>query len=118
MEEIMKRFITLATMFFLAASALHAQDITGDWQGTLSAGGAELRLVLHIQKAADGSLSATLDSIDQAGANGISVTSITLKNAQLNLTIDSLHGTYEGNVAPDGTKISGTWSQGSSLPLD
>ena len=54
----MKRFITLATMFFLAASALHAQDITGDWQGTLSAGGAELRLVLHIVKAPDNNLKA------------------------------------------------------------
>ena len=114
----MKQLITLATLFFLAASALHAQDITGDWQGTLSAGGAELRLVLHINKAADGSLTATLDSIDQAGANGIPVTSITFKNSQLNLAIDFLHGTYEGNVAPDGSKITGTWSQGSALPLE
>jgi fermentation-respiration switch protein FrsA (DUF1100 family) len=117
MEEAMKRFITLATLLFLAV-ALHAQDIAGDWQGTLSAGGAELRLVLHISKTADGSLTATLDSIDQAGANGIPVTSITFKNAALSLGIDSLHGTYEGNVAPDGTKITGTWSQGSPFPLE
>ena len=40
----------------LAATALQAQtpDVTGDWQGTLKVGAAELRLVLHITKTAAG----------------------------------------------------------------
>jgi fermentation-respiration switch protein FrsA (DUF1100 family) len=95
----------------------HAQDIAGDWQGTLSAGGAELRLVLHIAKGADGALKATLDSVDQ-GANGIPVNTITLKDSKLNLAVDAVHGTYEGKLSTDGKTISGTWSQGQSLPLD
>jgi hypothetical protein len=46
------------------------QDITGEWNGTLKVGQAELRLALHVSKGADNNLKATLDSIDH-GANGL-----------------------------------------------
>ena len=48
-------------------------QITGDWQGTLDTGGPQLRLALHITAVKDGTLSATLDSVDQ-GVNAIPVT--------------------------------------------
>ena len=92
----------ILTVLILATGLARAQDVAGDWQGTLQAGGAELRLVLHITKAADNTLKATLDSIDQPGGNGIPVSSISLKDSQLNLGIDAVHGTYEGKVAADG----------------
>ena len=113
----MKRILILI-MFVPAATFAGAQDIVGDWQGTLSAGGQELRLVLHITKAADNSLKATLDSIDQPGGNGIPVSSISLKDSKLDLGVEMVHGTYEGKVAPDGNTITGTWSQGAALPLE
>jgi len=112
----MKRVLILTLL--LAASFAHTQDIAGDWQGTLSAGGTELRLVLHITKSSDGSLKATLDSIDQPGANGIPVNSITLKDSKLDLDVAAVHGTYEGKVAADAKTITGTWSQGAALPLE
>ena len=103
---------------FGRAPQASAKGIEGDWQGTLKPGGAELRLALHIAKADDGSYKATMDSIDQ-GANGISVTSMSLKDSKLTFTVDSVRGSYEGTVSADGTAISGTWSQGGqSLPLD
>ena len=101
----------------LAVSALHAQNIVGDWQGTIKAGGAELRLVLHIAKGYNGAFKATLDSVDQ-GANGIPVTTISLKDAKLNFTVDSVHGSYDGKVSADASEISGTWTQGQPLPLE
>jgi fermentation-respiration switch protein FrsA (DUF1100 family) len=113
----MKRILILAGLV-VAASAGQAQDIAGDWQGTLSAGGAELRLVLHISKAADDRLKATLDSIDQPGANEIPVNFITLKDSKLSLEVAAVHGTYEGKVAADGKTITGTWTQASALPLE
>lgn len=113
----MKRAVVCAVLIVLGTGALHAQDLAGDWQGTLKAGAAELRLVLHIVKNPDGSLKATLDSVDQA-ANGIPVTSISLKESKLNFTVDSVHGSYDGKVAADATKISGTWTQTQPLPLD
>ena len=114
----MKRFMVVTALMFLAATISRAQDIAGDWQGTLSAGGQELRLVLHITKAPDNSLKATLDSIDQPGANGIPVSSITLKDSKLDLGVEMVHGSYEGKVSPDAKTITGTWSQGTALPLE
>ncbi len=112
----MKRILILTAVVAATASFASAQDIVGDWQGTLSANGAELRLVLHITKNADGTLKATLDSVDQ-GANGIPVSSISLKDSRLSLGVDAVHGTYDGTVATDGKTITGTWSQGQGLPL-
>jgi len=109
--------VTIFLMFLAAATFANAQDVAGDWQGTLSAGGNELRLVLHISKAPDGALKATLDSVDQ-GANGIPVNAVTLKDSKLNLDVAAVHGTYEGKVAPDAKTITGTWTQGSALPLE
>ncbi|MGO8757824.1 MAG: alpha/beta hydrolase family protein [Terracidiphilus sp.] len=106
----------------LAALALaplcRAQSqIVGDWQGTLSAGGAQLRLALHISAAKDGTLTATLDSLDQ-GAIGIPVSSIELRETQLTLGIPAVGGTYTGTVNRDATEIDGTWSQGQPLTLN
>lgn len=95
-----------------------SKGIAGDWQGALKVGGAELRLVLHVSEGDGGKLTATLDSIDQPGANGMPVTTISLKDSKLNFTVDSVHGTYEGKVSGDATTIEGTWSQGQPLQLD
>jgi hypothetical protein len=113
----MKNTLIFATLAVSLASVAHAQNIAGDWQGTLKAGEAELRLVLHITKNPDGNLSATMDSVDQ-GANGIPVSAISFKDSKLNLTVDAVKGTYEGTVNADATAISGTWTQGQPLPLD
>ncbi|MGP8176278.1 MAG: hypothetical protein ACLP7O_17270, partial [Terracidiphilus sp.] len=71
-------FISKLALFAFAALALvplvvAQAQIAGDWQGTLITPGPQLHLVLHIAAAKDGSLTATLDSVDQ-GANGIPVT--------------------------------------------
>jgi hypothetical protein len=116
------RIIQRLTLMALALAALsplsRAQaQIAGDWQGTLNAGGAQLRLVLHVAADKDGRLTSTLDSVDQ-GANGIPVSAITLKDSKLNLTVDAVHGIYEGTVNKDATEIDGTWSQGQPLELN
>jgi|GEM_PF-1717209 len=100
-----------------AAPAAIQPAIIGDWSGTLTVGPAQLRLVLHLTAAKDGSLTATLDSIDQ-GANGIPVTSATLTGSKLSLTVDAVHGTYEGTVNKDASEIAGTWNQGQPLELN
>ncbi len=112
-----RKLIPLALIALALTPLGRAQsEIAGDWQGTLNAGGAQLRLVLHVTAAKDGSLSSTLDSVDQ-GAPGIPVTSVTLKDSKLSLVVDSVKGTYEGTVNNDATEIDGTWTQGQSLEL-
>ncbi len=110
---------SVVVMVFLASTALvaNAEEVIGDWQGTLKPSGAELRLVLHISKADGGELEATLDSVDQ-GANGIPVSVITVKDSQLKFSVDAVGGAYEGKVNAAVTQIEGTWTQqGQPLPL-
>jgi pimeloyl-ACP methyl ester carboxylesterase len=105
--------VALAT---LAASALCAQDIAGDWQGTLKTG-IDLRLIVEIAKGDSGGWKATMYSIDQT-TNAIPVNTVTLDGSNLKLTIDMVRGTFEGKISADGTSITGTWSQGQPLPLE
>jgi uncharacterized protein len=111
------------TLFLAALAAIttlsaQAQVIVGDWQGALKVGEAELHLVVHIAKADNGGLKATMDSPNQ-GAKGIPISSISLKDSKLIFTSEAVHGTYEGTVNAAGTAIQGTWTQGGpSLPLN
>lgn len=117
-NRIAKTLVLVALVLAAFSPLCRAQaQIAGDWQGTLSAGGAQLRLVLHVVAAKDGSLTATLDSVDQ-GAKDIPVSAISLKDSKLSLTVESVHGTYEGTVNKDATAIDGTWSQGTPLELN
>jgi fermentation-respiration switch protein FrsA (DUF1100 family) len=113
----MRWILMIGLLVSALVSCAVAQDITGDWTGALDTGMGTLHLVLHVTKGPDGAFKATLDSVDQ-DANGIPVSSITLKDSKLSLGVDAVHGTYEGTVSADGKSISGTWSQGKSLPLE
>jgi|SRR5579871_430338 len=112
----MKSTLCLATLAVFAGAA-YSQNIAGDWQGSLKAGGMELRLNLHIAKNDDGTFKATLDSVDQ-GANGIPVSAVSFKDAKLHLDIKAVRGTYDGTVNADASAITGTWNQGQPLPLE
>jgi uncharacterized protein len=108
--------LMIVAAFVLAGHAVRAQDLAGDWTGTLDTGNARLNLVLHIAKAADGALTATLDSVDQ-NALGIPVKSVQVEGGKLSLDIAAVHGTYVGTSSADGKSIVGTWTQRAPLPL-
>ena len=114
----MNRTLLIAGLAFSAALAARAQSIEGDWQGTLKAGEAELRLVVHLAADGHGGFRGTLDSLDQ-GAMGIPIGSVSLKAGKLNWTVSSLGASYEGKVGADGTLTRGTFVQmGQAFPLD
>jgi non-heme chloroperoxidase len=112
----MNRFLSIAAVAALIACPAYAQDISGDWQGTLKAGSQQLRIILHVVKAGDG-WNGTLYSIDQ-GPDAIPVSSVTLQKSNLKFTVDMVHGSYEGKISADGISIAGTWTQGRPMPLD
>jgi len=92
-------------------------QIAGDWQGTLSAGPVQLRLLLHITAAANGSFTGTLDSVDQ-GALGLPASGIAVKGSAFSFNVDTVHGSYAGTLSKDGSEIDGTWTQGMPMPLN
>jgi hypothetical protein len=99
----------------LLGSSLYAQDIAGDWKGTISTPTLEVRVALHI-RTGNGGLTATMDSVDQ-GALGLAVSSMTLKSSTLKFTVAAANGAYEGKVTPNGGSIDGIWTQGGPYPL-
>jgi len=91
-------------------------DFGGTWEGTLDAGTAQLRLVLHLSRGDGGTLTGTMDSPDQ-GATGIPLTTVEGDEERLTFAVQALGASYEGVLGPDGT-VSGTFTQGPvSLPL-
>jgi non-heme chloroperoxidase len=115
----MKRMVT-ACLMLLAGSVLHGQDLTGDWQGTLKVRGMELRTIVRITKSDSGEWTGTLKSIDQSPDWGmdIATSSFTVQRSNVKFAIDQIRGSYEGTLSADGTKITGTWTQGLPLPLE
>lgn len=101
-----------ATALTFAPVVAQEASIAGDWEGTISAGGAELPLVVHIAEAEDGGLTATLDSPNQ-GALGIPTTDVKFADGTLTFSVPSVPGggAYEGTLGEDGA-FDGTWSQG------
>jgi uncharacterized protein (TIGR03435 family) len=96
----------------LSIGAVLAQDVAGSWQGTLSAGGRELRMIIKITN--EGGLKATLQSIDQGP--GLLPGTVSLQGTTLKISFPGINGTYEGRL--EGDSIAGNWSQGGpSLPL-
>lgn len=94
------------------------EEIEGLWLGTLQVqGGMEIRLLFNISASSDGSVNATMDSIDQ-GVKGIPTEVVTYKDGNLHLGIKSIRGTFDGTLNEDGNTIEGEWKQsGLNFPL-
>jgi non-heme chloroperoxidase len=106
-------WIALLTML---SGSLFAQDVAGDWQGTLKSGRG-LRVVVEISKAETGVWNAMLYSVDQ-GPDGVAANSVSVEGSALKLSIESLRATFEGKVSEDRRSIKGTWTQGQPTPLE
>jgi len=99
----------------LPGSALQAQNITGNWQGTVQAGPEKLRIVFKIALEND-KLKATLYSVDRPSPP--IATTITQDGSAIKMTIPSLNGNYQGKLSGDGNSIVGTWTQGAQQALN
>jgi hypothetical protein len=112
--------LLVASLAAMPAAVVVAVDdiVVGTWDGILAGEGFELRVVFHIMRDDDGTLSATLDSPDQ-GAAGVPADDVTFEDGRLRLSIDAILGDYDGTLSDEGDTLEGTWSQaGQSLPLD
>jgi uncharacterized protein (TIGR03435 family) len=113
MKTLMLRTIAVLA---LSAGVAQAQDLTGSWQGTLQAGGRELRLVFKIANDA-GAPKAVMYSIDQGG-QGMAASAVAVQGTTVRISIAALGATFEGKLdAADGT-LTGTFTQtGAPAPM-
>lgn len=94
-----------------------SKSIEGIWEGKLDIPLNPLRVVAHITRKPDGTLTALMDSPDQ-GAKGLPVASTSFQNGTLKLNITSVMASFEGKLSADGQSITGTFQQGGGmLPL-
>ena len=104
------------------AAAVIPDGVPGDglegiWLGVLNPGPITLRLLFKISKSEDGSLSGTIDSIDQ-GAEGLNISRIRIDGNSVRLKLKEPIAEFEGTISEDGSQITGEWRQGSGvLPL-
>lgn len=111
-----KLMLCMAVLAMVFGTGARAQDLAGNWQGTLKAG-KDLRIILNFYKGNKDAWSAKMYSIDQ-GAQPIEATSVTRQGAAIKIMVDAIGGTFEGKLSDDANTITGTWSQGPQpLPL-
>ena len=101
------------------AAASTSGSIQGTWLGTLKApGGISLRIQLHIERDASGTLSVKMDSLDQ-NVNGIPVPKATLTDSAFHFEIPAGGINYDGTLNAAKDEITGTFTQGGMpQPLD
>jgi hypothetical protein len=115
-----KQMLTLLRMLLLvivgtAPFVLLAQDkpnLAGDFRGSLG----PFRLKLHLITKPDGSLSGSLDSLDQ-GAMGIPCSDFEYDGKALSFAVPSVRGSWKGSVSNDARTLDGTWNQISRTSL-
>jgi hypothetical protein len=89
-------------------------SVTGDYKGTL--GSLPFHLRLHVRLSSPTTLTGTLDSIDE-DAFGVPCAEFVLSGTQFSFTLPSTSDNYKGEISADGNTITGTLTQGGSLPL-
>jgi len=113
-----KKTVWMIILLLLVSAPLYAQDITGDWQGTLKP--RDMRMIVRISNQLDGSLQARIQRIDQNPADwgsGNLANLASLEGFDFKFTVDSVKVSYEGKLSADGKSITGTWTQGTPMPL-
>lgn len=91
--------------------------VDGIWLGSLQAGGATLRIQVHIKSDQGGKEYCSVDSLDQH-AMGLDCAAATFNGDQFGFDVPVVKGHYAGKLSTDGNTLTGTWSQNdNSLPL-
>ncbi|WP_372784018.1 alpha/beta hydrolase family protein [Phenylobacterium sp.] len=107
--------VAVLMMVLVLAGAAKAQDLAGDWHGTLKNSLAELRIGLEITKAGSG-YQGRMISPDQ-GPAWLPLDAVTLEDGHLTFSGARINGRYEGWWDDVQSAFVGQWTQGEALPL-
>ncbi len=93
------------------ADPVPTADVAGIWEGSLAVSGIKLRLVFKVEKKADGTLEAKMDSPDQ-GAKDIPIKTCNVEDGQIKFDAPDMMAAYSGKLSADGKTATGEWKQG------
>jgi len=113
---IISAFLLIITSVLAVVAQVPTPKIEGNWLATIANGEAKLRLVLKVEKSANG-YAAKFDSPDQ-GATDLPIDSIALNGNKLSFSAAKFGITYDGTFNETGDEISGIFKQGAgSTPM-
>ena len=106
----------VALVVLLSAGVATAQNLAGNWQGTLQAGPRSLRIIFAVSAGDGGALRGVMYSIDQGG-QGIPAT-VTAQGTAVRMVAAGANITFEGSLSADGNSINGNFTQGgNAIPI-
>lgn len=110
--------VAMLMMAVVLAGAAHAAtpEPAGEWRGTLSAQGVQLRVGVSIQRASGGALSGVLTSPDQT-PEPIALADIRQDGEALSFVVPEIGARYEAHWDAGQQAWVGTFVQGLTLPL-
>ena len=88
-----------------------SKELEGTWNGTLGADGKQLRLVLKLTNQPDGTSSGRVINLDEGGLELPIM--ITQDGSTVTLASTAVKSSFSGVLNPEGTQLTGTFSQGS-----
>lgn len=115
------RSVVIAGVMAIAPGVYAAGDDSpnapGMWHGSVQTASGTFALELTIKQDKHGTLSAALESVDQAPGQSIPVSHVEQEKDQLKLQIDALSASYVGHFDTKKDAWIGSWQQGPVLPL-
>lgn len=101
----------------LVEKGVAGQGVAGEWHAVLEAGPHKLRTILQVSQTQEGGLSGNMESVDQ-GRSKFDLENLTSTEGAFSFDIGKIGGSFDGKLSPDGSEISGQWTQrGASIPL-
>jgi hypothetical protein len=108
----------LLTLSTVVGQTTADTSAVGTWIGTLEAGGARLRFVLHINVTNTGTFAGTVDSPDK-GIEGIPLSRVYANGDSIVVAISSALAGYEGRFSDKKETIEGIWKEdGTVFPME
>ena len=97
------------------APTSYPPEVAGTWQGTLTAGGTNLRVVLSVTQPSAGQIAGTLD-LPAAGANALPLEHVGYADGILSFDVNlGAPSRYEGVVSRDAMELVGHLQQGGNI---
>ena len=110
------RSLVVAGIALALAGAARAQDVIGEWHGTIANATAELRLGLEITAKPGGGYEGRMISPDQSPA-WLPLDKITLEGGRLVIAGTRIAGRFDGQWDAEHQAWVGQWTQGYVMPL-